>query len=146
MLMVIREPTSYPSVTERINCVPVIANCSPAAKAAGTTETPGCEREGPCESAVSSECASTPLANRAAHNVRGYDGGDLSAAIAAGKLDGSAPRRQAGAGNHRCERVQDVFFGFFGDVIRQRASAGRSHVSAELLHDGANALRSLVRI
>src|SRR6516164_8162646 len=40
-------------------------NCSPAAKAEGTTEAPGCERDGPWESSVSSECARTPLTNAA---------------------------------------------------------------------------------
>src|SRR5579863_1108950 len=40
-------------------------NCSPVARADGTTEAPGCDSEGACESSVSSEWASMALANAA---------------------------------------------------------------------------------
>ncbi len=40
-------------------------NRSPAASAAGTTAQPGCDSDGACESSVSSDCASTPLASAA---------------------------------------------------------------------------------
>jgi hypothetical protein len=84
--------------------------------------------------------------DRAAHDIRSHDGGDLLAAIAAGKLDGGAAWRQAGAGNHCGKSVQDVFLGFLDYFVRQDASAGRTHVSAELLHHGADRLGRLVRM
>ena len=40
-------------------------NCSPTASAAGTTAQPGCDRDGACESSVSSACASTPFTRAA---------------------------------------------------------------------------------
>ena len=45
--------------------MPGAPNCSPSASAAGTIAQPGCERDGPCESSVSSACASTPFASAA---------------------------------------------------------------------------------
>ena len=41
-----------------------------AANAAGTTEHPGCDCEGACESSVSSECASMALLNAASTGLQ----------------------------------------------------------------------------
>jgi hypothetical protein len=48
-----------------MKCVPLMPNCSPTARAPGTTAHPGCDCEGECESSVSSAWASTPFASAA---------------------------------------------------------------------------------
>ena len=61
----IRLPTSYPSATARRSASPLAPSRSATASAAGTIWHPGCVSEGACESSVSSECASIPLASAA---------------------------------------------------------------------------------
>ena len=100
-----------------------------------------------CESSVSSEWASTPLASAASIGA-----GDQARAGNRGRpLPAQSPRvskrrlagRQLGPGNHRGEGIEDVVLRLLDDVRRERAAGGAGHVRAERGHHraGAGALR-----
>src|SRR5882724_1840238 len=82
--------------------------------------------------------------DRAAQDVRGDDSSNCLAAIGASKFEGGAAGREAGARNHGGERVQDMLLGFLYHFVGQSAGSGGAHVSAELLHHRADAVRWFV--
>src|SRR5580704_273656 len=91
-----------------------MAYCSPEANPAGTVETPGCERDGPCESSVSSECARTPFANAAS------------------------------IGPQTILEATTVAISFPPYARANSSAARRAHIGTELLHDRAHHVSRLI--
>ena len=129
--------------------VPSMPNFSAAANAAGTTAAPGCDCEGPCESSVSSEWASTPLASAASKGpVSTTEPATVPVGVTphgTGECDRGLAGRQLGSRDHGGERIQDVLLGLLDDVRGERPLGGGRHVIAERGHDRPRRFRAQAR-
>ena len=143
--IVSRGPTSYPSVTARRKCSPLMPSSSPSASAAGTIDAPGCDCEGPCESSVSSEWARTPLTSAASigpvRMVEPTTVAEGRPACARASASAARPGGSSDPDTHRRERVEDVMLRLLDDVGWQRPILGRRHVVTERRHHRAGGLR-----
>src|SRR5215475_8429952 len=75
--------------------------------------------------------------NRAAKDIRSGNSRHSFTFVAAGKLNGKAPRRKIGTGDHGGECVEDHMLGLFDNLIGKFASGRLAHVSGESRSDVA---------
>jgi hypothetical protein len=59
--------------------------------------------------------------------------GATFADVTLGRLSG----RQFRSGDHRCQRIEQMVFGVFGDIRREGARSGGAHVGAQRAHHGS---------